>query len=294
MHSVTTDQYEEPVESRGNHSDERGSRSQLMLITLHSVATFFLSYLLVYLGNQLISIYVARDFGIGSTLHYNEVVFHVSTSYHWSKNAILSVSAAGPVISLLIALLIMNYGMKRAVFPPFLLFLLFWTGFHCYNAFFGDLIAGSITGSGLGYTLDLFLWPYIGLYITLTIFATLSMVSIGYRHSRLFLRISPSGSWIRRKNRRIYLLFSLILPWIVGTLVISLIKFPMTPTQHNQITLHDNIQGATMIFFLIPAVINNKPEYLKYPGARQTNQRIFSYTWACLAILAMILFRSLL
>jgi hypothetical protein len=234
-------------------------RKRLFNILINSTTIFILTYLLSYLFYQLIARGFAALVDINSVLYYFEIKYGISNlSSQWTPGRILAVSAVPAVLSLAAGSFYLFGLVRKLPFRRYYRLFLIWLGFHSINMFFGGILAGSVTGEGFGYALDVFFWPVYIIYFILILIGIFCLGVIGYDYTDQFLKINSSGYWSRRKNRMRYLLFSLVLPYLIGSLLIFLVKIPDHKPQHQYITFHDLILSLSMVFLIIPMLFRSK------------------------------------
>jgi hypothetical protein len=271
------------------------AKKRLLAILVNSTAIFVLSYLMVYLVTQLITMGVAALLGIHSSLRYFEIFYHIpNNSSLWTLGRVIIVSVTAPFLSLLTGLVLL-YGVIRIVDTGnYGKMFIFWTGYHTIIFFFGGILAGAATGRGMGYPMDYAFWPRINVYLLFGLFCVFFLGFFGYNNSSQFLRISPSKFWVKRKYRKQYLFFSLILPWLIGTFVFFIIKFPNQIPLHENIFLHDFILSSSMIFLLIPMFFNNKPIFIKPVTTSHEGKTIPFMFYVIIVVSILLIFRIFL
>ena len=237
----------------------RAARKRLFYMLINSTAVYIFTYLLAYLFYQLITMACAHLVGISSVLYYYEIFFGISNySPEWTPGRMLVVSALAPLLSLVGGYFLLFGAVRKFPWKHFYLLFLLWLGFHLSNVFLGGLLAGTITDRGLGYALDVLFWPVFFIYIVMSLIGIFCLVLVGYTFAEYFLKTSPSSYWLKRKNRRQYLLFTLVFPWLIGSFLIFLIKFPDHIPQHDNIALHDLIIMLSMIFLILPMFFRSR------------------------------------
>ena len=153
---------------RQNYLEFLSARKRLPALMIYSTALFILSYLLVYLVNQLITMGCAELVGIQSSLRYFEIIYRLPfESPLWTHEKTVIISLTAPFVSLIAGSLLLFFVLKKVNVENIYKLFVFWIGFQSINFFFGGVIAGSVTGRGLGYALDMAFWPHIMIYITL-------------------------------------------------------------------------------------------------------------------------------
>jgi hypothetical protein len=273
----------------------RVARKRLLYMLINSTAVYILTYLLSYLLCQLITKAFANLLGISSVLYYYEIVYGISNySPEWTPGRMLVVSAFAPVLSLVGGYFLLFGVVRKFPWKQFYLLFLLWLGFHLSNIFFGGLLAGTLTDHGLGYALDVFFWPMFFMYFLLSLIGIFCLVLVGYNSTEYFLKTNPSGYWLKRKNRRQYLLFVLVFPWLIGSFLMLMVKFPDHLPQHKDIALHDLILSLSMIFLILPMFFRSKTAQFRPENVSEGKKRNIWWYFVISTIVFVILYRVVL
>lgn len=220
---------------------------------INSTAAYIFTYLLSYLFYQLITLVSAHLLGIPADLYYYEILYGIpNLSPEWTHGRMLVVSGLAPVLSMVAGYFLLFNVARNYPWKHQYLMLVLWLGFHMSNAFLGGFLAGTITDHGFGYALDVLFWPVFFIYILLSLIGLISLVLLGRIFTESFLRTNSSGYWFKRKNRRQFLVFTLAVPWLIGSILMVLIKYTDKIPQHDFIAIHDLILSMTMVFLIVP------------------------------------------
>lgn len=276
---------------RFTHEDTRIMRIQrYMVYAFNSIILYIIAYITAYLIYQLAVIITAAFFDIDSVLYYYEVMFPIgNASPKWTQWNIITITLAGPLVSLMGGILWYKVLMQRAQHPIMKLFWL-WLSFHSFNMFFGAFLAGAITNQGFGYVAN---WLYLG--IPLKMFISLILLGIqtyiGWRATRHVLATSNSPQRINRKNRPYFILNQTVLPWFIGSLLMLWIKIPNRTPQHENIIVYDSIILGSMAFLALAPLFNwkAKPFESKFSSSRKKTGFVWAYL--LVALLLIILYR---
>jgi hypothetical protein len=201
-----------------------GSREYLIIL-INSTAFFLLAYLFVYLIKQVSVMIAAITFNIDTVLYYYDIDFLIRSS-EWVPDAVKVVYTTGPFISLILAILaIIIYINVSEETWTFRLFIL-WVFCHSFTHFFGEFLMGNLLGKGFGYVIMyLFFQDTPKMVLTLLDFVIILLTGLGL--ARLFLF---SGNIYLKKldksNRMPFVISQILLPFLIGTGIILLIKLP--------------------------------------------------------------------
>lgn len=235
------------------------ARKSLLNMMVNSTALFILAFIASYLIFQTITKVAAHLAGIHSVLYFYELAFNISNySPEWTAGRIVLVTASAPVVCMILGIIVLFHVVRRYKWRRYFLMFLLWLGFHLVNMLLGGILAGAITDHGIGYTLDVFFWPTYLMYLLFIFLGVFSLVVVGIDSTEFFLKTTPPGFWSRRKNRWQYLLFTLELPWLIGSILLFLIRYPDHIPQHESISMHDFILTLSLIFLIFPIFLKGK------------------------------------
>lgn len=259
---------------------------------LNSLSVFILTYLLVYLFNQILSCDIALMFKIPCRIYYFEIQYLIGPdSPKWTSASILSVSLIPSLIILVFGILLLKKADESSYKWHNSILFNTWLGFQSISFFLGGLIGGSLTGRGSGYALDLFFWPQKWVYFLICVVAAGALAAIGFSHRKTFIRTSPSNYWVSHQHYRKYLFFIIFLPWFIGTVLISILKLPSVIPQHTDVIPHDIYQGAAMIILLFPMLTARISKSIHIEVPENTRKQDIQWRYFILMILLVIVFR---
>ena len=204
-------------------------RKKILNIFFLSTAYYILSFLLIYVIYQVVTIIVAINFEIPVEWYYNQVKFPLSTgSPLYTRPALISIFGSGPLASLVMTLLFLKlFFSKSPSSKNFQLFYL-WGFITGMNMFFGAYIVGILTRTDFVYTTEWLMMndPYDFRELILTTISLIMMLVTGWLIAPMFLVSSGSMTLVSSENR-LFLIFSqVILPWIIGIILFFLITTP--------------------------------------------------------------------
>ena len=263
---------------------------QFAVYIFNSTVLFIITYIIAYLTYQFAVIFVSSFWGIDSVLYYYEVMFPIgNASPLWSKHNIILITISGPIVSLIMGMIYYKVFLPRDVFGPVTKLFFLWLSFHSFNLFFGAYVAGFITDQGFGYVVN---WLYLRFFIKLALvmLSLFVMMVIGYYATKPLLETSNSLQRVSRENRGYFILTQMIVPWILGGLILILIKIPNNDPQHENIIVYDLIVLATLVFSIATTFFNKKakPDSLRYKSKKRLK---FVWLYMLIAILLIIAYR---
>ncbi len=230
---------------------------QELLPMLNSLGIYLITYLVVYLAYQFATVFVASYYKIDSVLYYYELYFPAGNySELWTRFNIIAITFVGPLVSLLIAIILLRgiLPLQKPGVQARIFFL--WTAFHGAAHFLGAFVAGIVTDLGFGYVAN---WLYMNVFfkILISLIFLFILTIVGFHSTGFALEtIEPAG---RRTPRRAKaaLLFRFLLPWMIGAGIISLVKIPDTTPQHANIMVYDSVIIASMGFLVTPVLFRH-------------------------------------
>jgi hypothetical protein len=127
-----------------------------------------------------------------------------------------------------------------------------WTSFHLLNHFFGAFPSGVVTDEGFGYVAA---WLYMNTAFKF-MFSLVSLFGlgvIGFYSAQLILETSDSVNRIKTDYRLSFLLTQLALPWLIGTIILLLLRLPKTFDYP-----YETLMFFSLAFMVIPPFFNEK------------------------------------
>ena len=161
---------------------------------------------------------------------------------------------------------------------------------HYLNFFLGAFVGGAITQQGFGYVIE---WLFMPTFIRfgLSIGFLFVMGLIGYLHSVYFLEASNSIYWTQKYYKNWLIIFGGILPWAFGTIFLFVLRYPYVIPQHPNIVVYDSIMYITMVFFIVPMLVNFEAKPVFDPSVRKARGRRINYLYVAIFVLAVLVFR---
>ncbi|GAC1603338.1 MAG: hypothetical protein NVS3B25_31990 [Hymenobacter sp.] len=167
----------------------------------------------------------------------------------WWRTAIIAVYGVGPAVCLVVgALVFWRFWVRGRASRGQVKLLQLWVAFHCCNAVFGALLADPLTQSGFWYVSDWLLRLGSAMNIFLALLAGLTQLALGYFGTVAFLQAHDSRTVMRFQNRRLMVMCTLVLPWVVGGAFIALTKIPY-------FSLHEALHLLVMGLLVLPMVL---------------------------------------
>jgi hypothetical protein len=257
-----------------------------LTITLNSVIVFLVTYVLVYLFYWLTSMLVASWYGLDSTLYFYDLKFNDHSNL-WNRFNILMVTGIPPFFSLFLGIFLYRVVFKKRRFVGLQKLFILWSSFHLFNHFFGAFPSGIITNEGFGYVAA---WMYMNtaFKFMFSLISLFLLSLIGYFSAEYILETSDSLHRIKPENRRAFMLMQIALPWLIGTVIMLLIRMP-----ENFKYPYETLMLFSSIFLVIPPFFNEKVKpqlnLLRVKKKRNINMGYFAMMVALLLFLRIML-----
>ncbi len=236
-----------------------------------SFMTFVFAGLSAWLIYQLSVILTASFFGISSVLYYFEVMFPVGNSSPlWTQHSIIMITLSGPLMSLIIGLITFFYVIKKKKTRGLNRLFFMWLSFHLFNQFFGSFVAGVITDQGFGYVAN---WLYMGIILkfAFSVLALFVMAFAGYKVMPYLLTTAGKPERLKLDNRISFVITQAVLPCLIGTAILLLLRLPNKTPQHQEIFLYDSITSGALIILVFGMFFNLKAKIAS------VNHRVSNY-----------------
>jgi len=269
----------------------RDLRNRFVLNILQSSSYFILTFLIVYVFYQIITILVAKSFDIPTIWYYYRVKFPLFTGSHlYTRAALISIFASGPIISLTLAFVFFRLFFSRKLFNQNLKLFYLWGFINGVNLFFGSYVAGFVTRTEFIYVSE---WIFMSNMFDVEeilfafIAVTISLI-IGRLVTPLFLLTSGSVSIIAPRYRLHFFLSQVIIPWVIGAVIFFLLT---NPTRYLPLTL----KTITPAFILIPSLfLYNSARYENVYTTGVIRKTYFRWSIVIIALALLFFYRILL
>jgi len=207
------------------HSKERGN---FFKIFLNSILLFIISYELIYLIGQLITVWAATTFDYRVILFPYKIFYNIDSD-QWNPDSVKILYSIVPFTGLILGIvsiiIFSNLRNQPGIFKLFYL----WGFVHGMVLFFGSTLMGALLNQGFGWVLAYMYYRDTGKMI-FSIIAIFALVSIGGAIARSFLISGNSYfNFVNRDNRRFLFFGQVLLPGLLGTIIIGVLKIPPDP-----------------------------------------------------------------
>jgi hypothetical protein len=196
-----------------------------LIIGFNSTAYFLLAYITFQLINQLLTAFIAKQFGFNVLLTYHGIWYNVART-DWTADSVKTLFSIQPVTGLTLGLVSLYVYWRVKHFEGLLKLFFLWSFVFGFNAFFGGIFIGSLFSKGFGHVL---IWSYM--MDTAKLVASLAsltfMLLIGSFTQNLFLYSANTYfNELNKHNVRPFINAQFLYPLIIGNLLLFIIKLP--------------------------------------------------------------------
>ncbi len=245
----------------------RPSNLNSLLHILNSTFSFLVAYILISMLYQFAVMLTASFQEIYGTLYYYKLDFNTHSN-NWTVLNIIAVTFSGPLISLITGLYFYNYLFFKARNYHSLRLFAYWVGLLGMAFFFAAFISGIITNKGFGFVpLWLFWNDFTKFFFALI--ALVSLVLIGYFSASRLQATSNNSFRIQKENRALFFLHQSLLPYILGSATILIIKIPNNFAYETLVLVFGILLSGSVLFNLkapnYPFFKSNQRALLNFP-----------------------------
>lgn len=260
-------------------------RRLFFLITANSTVLFLLSYLVLFIINQLVTAISGRFFDYPVIVYYWEVYFNISPEA-WYHDSVRTIFSSGPLLLFILGIIsLIIYSNIREMTMNFKLFFL-WSYLQGINMLFGSLLIGTLFETGVGHVIS---WMYIMdtgrvMYSIISIFILLIAGIIAVKS---FL-ISGNAYFneITAANRGFLIRSQVIVPYVIGNVILILLRQP-------KFMFYETFTSIILIISLMPVMVSYSSFHDLYFD-EDDKKPAFSWIPTIFLILVIILYRGVL
>ncbi|MCC3157100.1 hypothetical protein LJ737_07610 [Hymenobacter sp. 15J16-1T3B] len=250
-----------------------------LIAACNSTLLFVLAYLTADTAFRLATVLMARQLRIPGIWGLSRIQFRIADTAWW-RQAVVAVYSVGPLVCLLLAVVAALWFWQRARLRRGLLKqYLLWLVLHGLNLFFGAMVADTITESGFWFVPS---WVFLAgnaVNVAVAVLSGLVLLALGYLAAPLFLQSHDSRTLMRFEQRRRLLWATLFLPWLLGSALIALAKFP-------HLSVNEGLHLATLFVALAPLAVSSSNELFAFTVEMPQKTR-FAAGLAVLVLLAL-------
>src|SRR5690606_30347715 len=200
-------------------------RNEKLNIAINSAVLYITAFLATTLIHELGHAVTGKILGSDPVLHHNFVA-HLSPE-NISPEQTVAIALAGPILSLLQGIVAGITYLKSKRHNLKTLFLL-WFAILGLNNFLGYMMTGFLFQEGdIGRAFAILGIP-LAMQIAISVLAALALLFMAYKMTKPFLKFSYRAQWVDSEGSRVtFSLHTLILPWILGSAVVTLAYLPI-------------------------------------------------------------------
>ena len=206
-------------------AETKSDRKTFFRIAINSLSLFFLSHIVIFFTGQFITVWTALSFDYESILFYYKIYYNIESS-EWTGDAVKVLYSIKPIVGLILGFVcLIIYSTNQNDTGKFKMFFL-WGFVHGMVLFFGSLLMGTLLNKGFGWVIAYLYYKDTGkmIFSILSIFA---LFVSGSAIGRMFLISGNSYfNFIDSRNRKFLIMSQVIIPVIIGSLLLSLLKIP--------------------------------------------------------------------
>lgn len=201
------------------------TRRNFWVIAINSLASFVLTYLIIFYLNQISFVLTSGMYGYPVSIDYASVFFHVEP-YQWTHDAVFLIFSSGYILTLIFGLLMLLgfYYILPDALPVKVFF--FWFVLHAGNYIFGGLLLGNLMTQGIGHVFN---WMYLldtpRMLISLTGFFGLLVIAL---MSAYWVAVS-ANSYFEKYNEKMapfFITAQVFVPYLIGSLILFFYFYP--------------------------------------------------------------------
>ncbi|MCI1187663.1 hypothetical protein MON38_09540 [Hymenobacter sp. DH14] len=249
-------------------------KNKFIISAVNGTGLYVLAYYLVWGVYNAVKVQASHFFHLRGLWTPSRVVYTLGDN-EWWRTAVVTVYSMGPLVCLLVGLIAFRwYWRSERARRGQRKLLLLWVAFQACNAVFGALLADTFTQSGSWYVFD---WLFrLGnvVNVVLALLAGLVQLGLGYFGAIAFLQAHDSRTVMRYTNRQKMVVSTLVVPWVVGSLFIMLLKQPY-------LTIQEILHLAMMGLLITPMALGCLNEVFSDTVKRPQATRI---AWGLLAL----------
>jgi hypothetical protein len=237
-------------------AENKDKRHNFFVITVNSLVLFLLSYMVIYIISQLITVWVATSFNYKTVLYYYKIYYDIE-SHDWNADSVKILFSIMPITGALMGIVfIILYSTFRNESGNLKLFFL-WGFIHGMVMFFGSLLMGTLLNKDFGWVIAYLYYRDTGKMI-FSIISIFALITVGGLIAKSFL-ISANAYYnsIDKKNKKFFLSAQIIFPAITGTIILALIKIPDQFYYGTEDEMYyEFLKLLTLAILIIPLIIS--------------------------------------
>ncbi|HPE57291.1 MAG TPA: hypothetical protein P5514_09760 [Bacteroidales bacterium] len=236
----------------------KNDRNRFLKIFFNSLFMFMLSYLIIYIIGEFITVWVATTFDYKVILFPYKIYYSIDSD-QWTADSVKILYSILPFTGLIIGVVgIIIFSSLRNENGYFKLFFL-WSFVHGIVMFFGSILMGTLLNQGFGWVIAYLYYKDTGKMI-FSIISIFALFIAGTSITRSFL-ISGNAyfNFVKHENRKFLFVSQVLLPAIIGTTIMALLKIPTDDYfSTNEEYIFEISKISTILLIILPVGLTFK------------------------------------
>ncbi|MCF8364460.1 MAG: hypothetical protein K9H16_01670 [Bacteroidales bacterium] len=234
-----------------DQTNDRNKRTtkNFTIIFLNSLSYFIIAFIFMYMLGQLATAVAALQFDYSSIIYYYKLIYTIDSGA-WTSDSVKLLYSLAPLLSLLTGIIFLIIFIRIYDHLAYYKIFFLWCFAYAVIWSFGALLAGTILDKGIGYVVMYFYLLDTGKLI-ISLFSLTMMLIISTLTTKWFLFSANSYfNELNEHNRAFFTFAHILLPLLVGTAIMIVVKLP-------QIRYYE-------LFILLLGLIFGVPVLLRY------------------------------
>ncbi len=198
----------------GKIATNKQTKDLLLMLTVSFVSALFAWYLQRILSG-LTTLYFSYDLNIRAILHLNGITFFTpSTSQAWTRDAIVTINFAAPIMNLILGLIIMAIFIFSRRKSLSMAFFLIWLMVYSFTGIFGSFVENNLARTGL-YTVSKLMDIGVVFQIIFVVLSLYFLYIMGLTIGKLVMLIIPKRFKQEDKINTTFFLTAFVFPWLL-------------------------------------------------------------------------------
>ncbi|GMT44894.1 MAG: hypothetical protein IEMM0006_0726 [bacterium] len=191
------------------------SLKEILLIFIISFVSALFAWYLQRILSGLTTLYFSYDLNIKAVLHLDGITFFTpASSQAWTRDAIVTINLAAPIMNLFFGLIIMAVFIFSHRKSRSMAFFLIWLMIYSFTGIFGSFVENNIARTGL-YTVSKLMDIGVVFQIIFVVLALYFLYVMGLSIGKLVMLIIPEKFKYEDKINIIFFLTAFVFPWLL-------------------------------------------------------------------------------
>lgn len=265
-----------------DHTNSGPGHLEYLTILFNSTCIFLFSYLFVYILKEIVVVIAANGFNINTVITYHNIDFLIR-SKDWTNEAVKVVYSVEPLFTLILGFIALIFFSMTGKERWTLRLIMMWIFLQAFTQSLGAMIFGILLNQESGWVLS-YLYFDDSTKLLIVIGLVLGMLVTGLFLSRFLLTTGNMYfNFLNKDNKMPFLISQILLPFIIGTWMIALIKQPL-------LNFFEVFSEGSMLLIICPAIIYARSSQELFFD-EEPREIKFNWQWIIASLLMLILFR---